>query len=257
MNVTVEIVGEESHDFEVEDETYADLLAEVDLSPHEVSVMVDGQPVPEDQPVEANHVKVLRLIKGGSAPNDGSESGPITEFGRDHERAGLGVADLDFELPNAGAGPDPLTLSGLAADDGNDAIVLLFQRDYHCRNCRQQVQTVADRYNEVRDRRATVVSVLPESKEKAEKWQTQYHLPFALAADADKEVGDQYGQPTRFGKLGSLLDLVGRMPETAVLDAREGELRLFGVHRGDSPADRPSVDDVLAMVDRMLEDERE
>ena len=65
MNVTVEVVGEGSHEFDVEDETYADLVSEVGLSPHEVSVMVDGRPVPEDQPVDADHVKILRLIKGG------------------------------------------------------------------------------------------------------------------------------------------------------------------------------------------------
>ncbi|WP_423743701.1 ubiquitin-like small modifier protein 2 (plasmid) [Haladaptatus sp. SPP-AMP-3] len=65
MNVTVEVVGEGSHEFDVDDETYADLVSKVDLSPHEVSVMVDGRPVPEDQPVEAERVKILRLIKGG------------------------------------------------------------------------------------------------------------------------------------------------------------------------------------------------
>lgn len=65
MRVTVEVVGEDTHVFDVEDASYADLLAEVDLSPHEVSVMVDGRPVPENQPVEADHVKVLRLIRGG------------------------------------------------------------------------------------------------------------------------------------------------------------------------------------------------
>lgn len=65
MDVTVEVVGDETYEFEVDDATYLDLLAEIDLSPHEVSVMVDGTPVPEDQPVEADHVKVLRLIRGG------------------------------------------------------------------------------------------------------------------------------------------------------------------------------------------------
>jgi peroxiredoxin Q/BCP len=261
MNVTVEVVGEESHDLEVEDATYADLLAEVDLSPHEVSVMVDGRPVPEDQPVEADHVKVLRLIKGGS--DIGQESGGVAEF--DRERRGLGVSKLDFELPNAGTGPDPLTLSDLADDSRNDALVLLFHRDYHCRNCRQQVEQVADRYGEFRERDAAVVSILPESRGKAEKWQGKYHLPFPLVADEEKSVAEQYGQPTRFGKLGKLFDLVGRMPQTVILDARdkipgaqdeipdarEG-LRLYAVHRGDSPTDRPSVDDVLAMVDWML-----
>lgn len=66
MDVTVEVVGEECYDLTLEGEpTYADLLAALDLSPHEVSVMVEGRPVPEDQPVEAEHVRVLRLIAGG------------------------------------------------------------------------------------------------------------------------------------------------------------------------------------------------
>ena len=75
MRVTVDVKGEATHEFELGaleadadsgDPTYADLLREVDLSPHEVSVLVNGRPVPEDQPVESDHVTVLRLIKGGS-----------------------------------------------------------------------------------------------------------------------------------------------------------------------------------------------
>ena len=80
MRVTVDVKGEGTHEIDLEKRngkatasseadgsmpTYADLLAEVELSPHEVSVLVDGRPVPEDQPVEADHVTVLRLIKGG------------------------------------------------------------------------------------------------------------------------------------------------------------------------------------------------
>ncbi|GAB7019108.1 ubiquitin-like small modifier protein 2 [Halostagnicola sp. A-GB9-2] len=77
MRVTVDVKGEETHEFALEDvptesaetaveqPTYADLLSKIDLSPHEVSVLVDGRPVPEDQPVESEHVTVLRLIKGG------------------------------------------------------------------------------------------------------------------------------------------------------------------------------------------------
>ncbi|GAA0650384.1 ubiquitin-like small modifier protein SAMP2 [Salarchaeum japonicum] len=65
MHVTVEVVGDDTHEFDVSDATYADLLDRVGLSPHEVSVMVDGRPVPEDQPVETDSVKVLRLIRGG------------------------------------------------------------------------------------------------------------------------------------------------------------------------------------------------
>ncbi|WP_224448081.1 ubiquitin-like small modifier protein SAMP2 [Haloprofundus salilacus] len=66
MDVSVEIVGEERREVAISDDaTYADLVSAVDLSPHEVSVLVDGRPVPEDQPVETDRVKVLRLIKGG------------------------------------------------------------------------------------------------------------------------------------------------------------------------------------------------
>lgn len=65
MRVTLEVVGGEEHAFDVEDATYADLLAEVGLSPNEVAVLVDGRPVPEDQPVEAGRAKVLRLVSGG------------------------------------------------------------------------------------------------------------------------------------------------------------------------------------------------
>jgi sulfur carrier protein len=66
MQVTVDVKGEAETDVEAAtDATYADLLDAVDLSPHEVTVLVDGRPVPEDQPVTTEHVTVLRLVKGG------------------------------------------------------------------------------------------------------------------------------------------------------------------------------------------------
>lgn len=78
MQVTVDVKGEDTREVDLEaletdtadharddGPTYADLLAAVDLSPHEVSVLVDGRPVPEDRPVDAERVTVLRLIKGG------------------------------------------------------------------------------------------------------------------------------------------------------------------------------------------------
>jgi sulfur carrier protein len=68
MRVTVEVVGEETRAVDVDDDaTYADLARAVGYSPHEVSAMVDDSPVPADQPVEADHVRLLRLIKGGSS----------------------------------------------------------------------------------------------------------------------------------------------------------------------------------------------
>ncbi|MGQ4556417.1 ubiquitin-like small modifier protein SAMP2 [Halobellus sp. GM3] len=68
MRVSVEVVGEGEEDVEVgDDETYADVVRAVGYSPHEVSVIVDGRPVPEDQSIEASQIRVLRLIKGGGA----------------------------------------------------------------------------------------------------------------------------------------------------------------------------------------------
>ncbi|MUV89274.1 small archaeal modifier protein 2 [Halapricum sp. CBA1109] len=66
MRVTVDVVGEDTREVEVgADATYADLLDPLPYSYQEVSVMVDGRPVPEDGPVETDSVQVVRLVKGG------------------------------------------------------------------------------------------------------------------------------------------------------------------------------------------------
>ncbi|QZY00665.1 ubiquitin-like small modifier protein SAMP2 [Halobaculum rubrum] len=66
MDVTCEVVGEGTETLSLADDaTYADVCRAADYSPHEVTVLVDGNPVPEDAPVESSEVKVLRLIKGG------------------------------------------------------------------------------------------------------------------------------------------------------------------------------------------------
>jgi sulfur carrier protein len=66
MRVTVDVVGEDTHQIEVgEGATYSALLESLSYSRHEVSVLVDGTPVPEDGTVDTEHVRVLRLVKGG------------------------------------------------------------------------------------------------------------------------------------------------------------------------------------------------
>jgi len=66
MTVTVEVAGERSRELEPEG-TYADLLAPFDVTRHEVSMLVDGRPVPTDALVdpEIEQVRVVRLVKGG------------------------------------------------------------------------------------------------------------------------------------------------------------------------------------------------
>lgn len=66
MEVAVTVAGEGSREVTLPAEaTYDDLLDAVDRSRHEATVLVDGQPVPADAPVEADAVTVLQLVKGG------------------------------------------------------------------------------------------------------------------------------------------------------------------------------------------------
>jgi len=71
MNVTVEVVGEGAAQYDLADDaTYADLIREAGYHPQEASVLVDGSPVPGDRVVDADEVRLLRLIKGGSTDGD-------------------------------------------------------------------------------------------------------------------------------------------------------------------------------------------
>ncbi|WP_396610964.1 redoxin domain-containing protein [Haloferax sp. S1W] len=154
---------------------------------------------------------------------------------------------LDFELPNVAAGPDVLSLATIESD----FMLLLLQRDYYCKVCRRQVQSIKRRYDEFESRNTEVVSVLPDPPERTKKWQQSYDLPFPLLADPGADVGDEFDQPTRFGALGKLHDMVGRMPEAVLVDLRGNEPDVAYTHRGSNPADRPQIDDLLQRLDRL------
>lgn len=66
MEVTVDLAGETPREVTLDaTATYADVLAAVDRTPHEATALVDGRPVADDAPVEADEVTVLQLVKGG------------------------------------------------------------------------------------------------------------------------------------------------------------------------------------------------
>lgn len=67
MSVTVELVGEGTRELDPAGGTYGDLLGPLEVSRHEVSILVDGRPVPADRRIDGDvdHVRVVRLIKGG------------------------------------------------------------------------------------------------------------------------------------------------------------------------------------------------
>lgn len=63
--VTVEVVGGDTHEVDRTGTTAADLLRAVGFSQHEATVLVDERPVPDDAVVDADRVRVLRLVSGG------------------------------------------------------------------------------------------------------------------------------------------------------------------------------------------------
>jgi peroxiredoxin Q/BCP len=155
----------------------------------------------------------------------------------------------DFSLPNVAAGPDPFSLSELPADVS--FAMLYFQRDHYCTNCRKQVQQLADRIDEFRQRDSEVISIVPEPVDRVETWQETYALPYPLLADPDTEAGDAYDQPVRFGILGRFSDFFGRMPEVVIIDRRHTEPKIAYVHRGSSTFDRPEIDEILEEIDKL------
>jgi peroxiredoxin Q/BCP len=158
-----------------------------------------------------------------------------------------------FELPNVGVGPDPLSLAVVA--DVSDFAVLLFLRDYHCPKCKAQVESLTNEARAFSERNAAVLPILPESPARAEAWTDNFEgaFPFPLLADESKAVADSYDQPTRYGALGSLHDLIGRLPQSIVLDTRGEEPEVIFTHRGDSSADRPEADELIGAVEDVQE----
>ncbi|MEF8756992.1 MAG: ubiquitin-like small modifier protein 2 [Halobacteriales archaeon] len=66
MHLTVEVVGEQEVELDLDGgATYGDVVRAVGYSTQEATALVEGTPVPEDAPVDAEQVTVLRLIKGG------------------------------------------------------------------------------------------------------------------------------------------------------------------------------------------------
>jgi peroxiredoxin Q/BCP len=158
----------------------------------------------------------------------------------------MSIEAAEFSLPNVGPGPDPVTLSTLAAE--HDFALLLFQRDHYCTNCRQQVQSVADRYEEFAATDTEVVSIVPEPPEKVSEWQDSYDLPYPLVADPETEAGDAYDQPVRFGFLGNLSDFIGRQPEAVLVDLRDAP-EIVWQYRSKTTFDRPDIDELLDAID--------
>lgn len=162
----------------------------------------------------------------------------------------MSTAIPSFELRNAGVGPDPLSLD--AVSERVDFAILLLLRDAHCPQCKRQVRRVSQKASKMQRRDTAVIPVLPDSYEQAVEWSERYDLPIPLLADPAGAVGDAYDQPRRFGALGQLHDLIGRMPKAITLDLRETP-EIIETHEGSSASDRPAIEDLLDTVDEYRE----
>jgi len=101
------------------------------------------------------------------------------------------------------------------------------------------------RYNEYAQREAEIIVVGPETRKNFVRYWRRERFPFVGVPDPDHEVADLYGQEVNLLKL-------GRMPTLIVID-REGRVRFQ--HHGDSMSDIPADQEVLALLDRLNEEE--
>lgn len=153
---------------------------------------------------------------------------------------------LSIALPNVGDGPDPLSLMDLAAD--SEFLVLLLMQSHRSGTCRQQAREVADRYDDFRRLNAQVAAIVPGSRPQLRSWRSLVDPPFPVLADDGAVFGQVFDQPRQYGPLGRLVDSLGRMPVTVVLDCRGDDPSVDSTYEGNSSLDRPSVREVLDVV---------
>jgi len=136
-----------------------------------------------------------------------------------------------------------------------DFAVLLFLRDYHCPKCKSQVEAVTTEARRFSERNAVVLPILPESRDRAASWKDNFEetFPFPLLADEEKRVAEAYDQPTRYGSVGALHDMLGRLPQSLIIDTRGDAPEVVFMHRGDAVDDRPTVTELLTEVENVQE----
>lgn len=115
-------------------------------------------------------------------------------------------------------------------------------------SCKEQAREAASRYDAFEEQESEVAVILPESRKNAKKWQESLDLPFPLLADPKKKVGEMIGQKVRFGFLGRMSDLIGRMPAAVLIGVSGNQATITETHIGNSIEDRPSIEEFLRWI---------
>jgi peroxiredoxin len=148
-------------------------------------------------------------------------------------------------------------------------ILLFFVRHVGCVFCREQVRTLAQRYDEIRARRAEVAAIIPTDALNAGRFARSMRLPFTVLSDAPRRAFAAFGlYETSIGALAQ--------PEVLLRTARQfargnvpavnpfsssitqlGGLYIIGVdgivrfgHAATPVFTYPSIDTCLAVLDR-------
>lgn len=129
---------------------------------------------------------------------------------------------------------------------GRQHVVLVINRGFACPFCRRHMAQLRQRYNEFAYRGAEIIVIGPEDPETFARHWRRERFPFVGIPDLDHEVADLYDQEVNLLKL-------GRMPTVIVID-RHGRIRFQ--HHGNSMQDIPSDEEILALLDRLNEEER-
>lgn len=99
----------------------------------------------------------------------------------------LGDAAPDFTLPRDGGGE--ISLSALK---GKPVVLYFYPKD-DTSGCTKEACGFRDALPDFQKLDAEIVGVSPDSVKKHDKFKEKYDLPFALGADEEKEVVQQYG----------------------------------------------------------------
>lgn len=150
-----------------------------------------------------------------------------------------------FSLPDRGTGVDTPTASDLA--DENDYVVAALLSGHYCPASRQFVQALTAHEAAFDACEATVVPVLPDTRERAAVWERRYDTSRGVLADPsdDDATDDAFDVFAPFDRL------LPDRPGAVVFETDGDDLRFVDVVGGDAESDRPTVDALLdALADR-------
>ena len=159
---------------------------------------------------------------------------------------------LEFELPNVGRGSEMVRAGNLVSDSESLLVVLL--GSHYCPRSRELVRALCERHDAFRRRATTLVTVLPDIRERARVWDRQYGLPFPMLVDPAGGVGHEGpsagGCDTgRFGTFEPLQDSVADLPAFALCQPGEDGLTAVATET-EATLDVPVVESLLGFVDR-------